>query len=356
MEMGNQLLQNGADANDAIRDRNKVNYDTYQGNLKKDKEMLQGEEWYHGVTDALGAHGALQSAYNTGQRMKNLGVSFGGLAKLDAANAGSRALQIGSEAGGIVGSGVKATAAAVDSVISVPGQIVGALTSKVPATLETVAGGGVQSSADIVKAATSQGSKLAESAGSVGTQAAKTTENVGNVISNVGGEASSVLTKTGAAAGSLGERAIQFATGGRAAVGTIANAGLGKVVGNIGGGIDIVKDFENIGKKGGFFGGTGTSTGDEISNALTVGGTVLDVASLALPFLAPIAAVVQVAGAIDGTVQAVKDSEQTQQNDKNDYQKSNIQTEVPPSLAGVGFLASQASDPRKLISGGSNAF
>lgn len=355
MEQGNQLLQNGADANDAIRDRNAVNFDNYQKNLKQDKEMLQGEEWYHGVTDAIGAHGFLQTAYNTSQRMKNLGVGFGGLMKADALNAGNRALQIGSEAGGLVIGGVKSVTGAVDSVISAPTALAKAFTSKVPAVAETVAGGGIQSSADIANL-TSKGSTLAETAGNAGTQLAKTTQSVGNAISNAGGEATSLLTKTGEATGSLGERAIQFLTGGRAEVGTIANAGLGKVVGNIGGGIDIVKDFENIGKQGGFFGGTGTSTGDEISNALTVGGTILDVASLALPFLAPIAGAVQIAGAIDGTVQAVKDGEQQQQTDKGNYDKATIQTQVPPSLAGVGFLASQASDPRKLIGGGGNAF
>ena len=355
MEQGNQLLQGAADANDAIRDRNAVNFDSYQKNLKQDKEMLQGEEWYHGVTDAIGGHGFLQTAYNTSQRMKNLGVGFGGLMKLDAVNAGNRALQIGTETGSLVAGGVRNVAGAVDSIISAPVSIAKAFTSKVPAVAETVAGGGVQSSADIANL-TSQGSKLAENAGNAGTQLAKTTETAGNVISKAGGEATSVLTKTGSEAGSLGERAIQFMTGGRAAVGTIANAGLGKVVGNIGGGIDIVKDFENIGKDGGFFGGSGSSTGDEISNALTVGGTVLDIASLALPFLAPLAAGVQIAGAIDSTVQAVKDSQQQQQTDKGNYESATIQTQVPPSLAGVGFLASQASDPKKLIGGGSSAF
>ena len=107
-------------------------------------------------------------------------------------------------------------------------------------------------------------------------------------------------------------------------------------------------DFFSGGKKD-------ASAGDKVSNALSVTGTVLDVASLALPFLEPVAAAVSVAGAIDGTYQSVKDQEKQQNQDKGNYQKNIVAQKVPPSLAGTGFLASAQTDSHKLI-GGTSSF
>ena len=54
MEQGNQLLDQATDANDAIRDANLQTTQTYTGQVSKNKEMAEGEEWYHGVTDEIG--------------------------------------------------------------------------------------------------------------------------------------------------------------------------------------------------------------------------------------------------------------------------------------------------------------
>eukprot|EP01046_Picozoa_sp_COSAG06_P030348 COSAG06_NODE_2877_length_6143_cov_1410.664851_6_plen_362_part_00 len=361
MEQGNQLLDQATDANDAIRDANLQTTQTYNGQVSKNKEMAEGEEWYHGVTDAFGAHGAFQSVASTRARMADKGLSYSGLAAEDFRNLASG--NIGKNVGkGAAKGGAKA------------GEVANSLQKglKDAGQVETVAGGGVQSSADLgFKAgATVPGAGNVESsadlttptpaepspagpagaAGGAGEGAGKTAT---TAITDAGKGAAPVEEK---AAGTLFERGIQAATGGRAAVGSIANAGLGKVLGNVGGGIDIVKDFANIGSKGGFFGGTGATTGDEVSNALTVGGSVLDVASIALPFLAPIAGAVQIAGAIDGTYESVKDSQAQASATNASYQGDLKSDVVPPSLAGVGFLATAQSDPRKLIGGGGGTF
>ena len=188
-----------------------------------------------------------------------------------------------------------------------------------------------------------------------------------NRAGNVAEEADTAITDTGKVADDVGSLAkpVEAGAGGfvekgiaglsGAEVGSVANKGLGKALGNIGGAIDVVKDFENIGKSGGFFGGSGTTKGDEVSNALTVAGSVLDIGSFFLPFLAPVASVVQIAGAIDGTYQSVKDAGNKAQTAKGDYQSDIKPAVAPPSLAGVGFLATSATDPHKLI-GGSSAF
>ena len=378
MEQGNQLLDQATDANDAIRDANLQTTQTYTGQVSKNKEMAEGEEWYHGVTDAFGAHGAFQSVASTRARMADKGLSYSGLAAEDFRNLASGNI------GKNVGKGAAKGAASAGKVTTSLQQGL-----KDAGQVETVAGGGVQSSADLgFKAgATVPGAGNVESSADLtpaapaepsapGAAASAPTEPgpaagagpeggaAGGTGEGAGKTATTAITDAGKgaapveekAAGTLFERGIQAATGGRAAVGSIANAGLGKVLGNVGGGIDIVKDFANIGSKGGFFGGTGATTGDEVSNALTVGGSVLDVASIALPFLAPIAGAVQIAGAIDGTYESVKDS-QTQASATNASYQGDLKSDVvPPSLAGVGFLATAQSDPRKLIGGGGGTF
>ena len=363
MEQGNQLLDQATDANDAIRDANLQTTQTYTGQVSKNKEMAEGEEWYHGVTDAFGAHGAFQSVASTRARMADKGLSYSGLAAEDFRNLASGNI------GKNVGKGAAKGAASAGKVTTSLQQGL-----KDAGQVETVAGGGVQSSADLgFKAgATVPGAGNVESSADLTTPAPAEPSAPGAAAAagtepgaaGAGKTATTAITDAGKgaapveekAAGTLFERGIQAATGGRAAVGSIANAGLGKVLGNVGGGIDIVKDFANIGSKGGFFGGTGATTGDEVSNALTVGGSVLDVASIALPFLAPIAGAVQIAGAIDGTYESVKDS-QTQASATNASYQGDLKSDVvPPSLAGVGFLATAQSDPRKLIGGGGGTF
>ena len=343
MEQANMLLSGAADANDKIRDANANDLLDYQGKVSKNKDIAEGEDWYHGVSDTIGVHGALHSAYNTAQRAKNLGLSYGGLAKLDAGNAAESVSKSLSSAGSLVKSGVKggiATLQGKTTLSSLGPEVESTLKSTSIAADAPAAGEAVvQTSSDA----------LAAKAAAAAPTLAKDAE--GGV---------SAITKTGEAAGGLGERAIQALTLGKAEVGTIANAGVGKAIGNIGGAIDIGEDLANIGKVKNFSdifnGGNASATaGDKVSNALTVGGTILDVASLALPFLAPVAAAVQVVGAIDGTYNSVKDNEQKAADTKGAYTSSLSQTVVPPSLSGVGFLATTQSDPRKLI-GGTGSF
>lgn len=394
MEQGNQLLDQAVDANDAIRDQNLKTTQTYDSDKKTDKQIAEGEEWYHGVTDAFGAHGALQSVASTRARMADEGLSYAGLAKKDVSDLGSKLT------GGAAGDLETATKDAgkttsisesLQSGLSRAGQagkegigrLRGALGTQAPVPRQPkFVAGSVESSADLPPedstpapttdeppAGTTEPTTT-ETPGAEGTPTPEGTtptgETTGAPTPAEGATPPSGESPTGAVApvaedegekgaGSLFERGIEAVTRGKAPVGSIANAGLGKVLGNIGGGIDVVKDFDNIGKKGGFFGGTGASTGDEISNALTIGGSVLDVASLALPFLAPIAGAVQIAGAIDGTYQAVKDSDAQASATNASYQANLKSDVVPPSLAGVGFLATAQSNPVKQI-GGTGSF
>ena len=320
MEQGNQLLEQASDANDSVRDHNKKSTQDYHNKVQTNKEMAEGEEWYHGVTDALGAQHTYQALSQTSARMGEKGLSgiggYGKLALSDTGDAGKALVGAGADLASATANTVKGTVSSLGAGLQKAGQVgknvVGSV-QKLTGVAQPVERAG-QTSAQV---ASDLASKTPSGfvAGNVESSADLTT-NVGKTA-----ESTTSAVATGAeggakATGGLLAKGIAAATGGYAEVGSIANVGLGKSLGNIGGAIDIVKDFGNIGKAGGFFGGTGASKGDELSNALTVGGSVLDIASLALPFLAPIAAGVQIAGAIDGTVQSVKDNEAKSQTTK----------------------------------------
>jgi len=432
MEQGNQLLAAATDANDQIRAENKVNFDNWQSKKKQDKEIGQGEDWFHGVTDVLGTHSAVASYYRQGKRAKDLGLSYGQLAQKDVSDAGSAlkeaaANPIASIKGQVsaaaekaksVGQSIKGTffgtaggegagGSSFADAAGAPRQLsedeINADFQKNPvqgSTASTPLSGGTDDAGKLSDGSTplqaeGEGSMKTASPARVGQsetpaltseQARAPTEQPGEeapapsttatppaegTVTPASGGASEAAAPAAAeagvkdagtisedadkASGTIKGGAISKLTG--AAEGTLAHTGVSKALGNIGGGIDIVKDFEGLSSGDSFFSGgkKDATTGDKVSNALAVGGTVLDIASVALPFLEPVAAAVSVAGAISGTVSSVKDQKKTQDTDKANYQGNIQATKVAPSLAGTGFLASAQTDSHKLI-GGSSSF
>ena len=432
MEQGNQLLESATDANDNIRAENKVNFDNWENKKKQDKEIGQGEDWFHGVTDVLGTHGAVASYYRQGKRAKDLGLSYTGLAQKDISDAGSALKKgVGDPIGSLKGAAQRAGNKAVSVGKSIKGTFFGTAGGEGAGGSSTADAAGApkqlspeELDADYQKnvvkgpldstplsGGTDDAGKLSdgstplqsEGEGSMKTASpvrvgqsetpALTSSQARAPTAQAGEDAPAPSTTAtppaegtltpatppaeGTLAPSAAEAGVKDAgaisedaekAGGTfkgsiisklsgATEGTLAHAGLSKALGNVGGGIDIVKDFEGLSSGDSFFSGgkKDASTGDKISNALTVGGTALDIASIALPFLEPVAAAVSVAGAIDGTVQSVKDQKATQATDKGNYQKGIQATKVAPSLAGTGFLASAQTDSHKLI-GGTGSF
>lgn len=430
MEQGNQLLAAATDANDQIRAENKVNFDNWQNKKKQDKEIGQGEDWYHGVTDVLGTHSAVASYYRQGKRAKDLGLSYGQLAQKDVSDAGSALKEAAANPVAAIKGKVSAAAEKAKSVgQSIKGTFFGTAggegaggssfadaagaprqlsedeinadfqkNSVQGSTASTPLSGGTDDAGKLPDGSTpvsaeGEGHMAQASPARVGQSEtpALTSEQARQARAPVSEEAPAPSTtaapagEEGAAAegtvtpapaaaeagvkdaGAVAENAAED-TGGTikggviskltgAAEGSLAHTGVSKALGNIGGGIDIVKDFEGLSSGDSFFSGgkKDATTGDKVSNALAVGGTVLDIASVALPFLEPVAAAVSVAGAISGTVSSVKDQKKTQDTDKANYQGNIQATKVAPSLAGTGFLASAQTDSHKLI-GGSSSF
>jgi hypothetical protein len=401
MEQGNQLLEMATDANDKIRAENKQNFEAWQSKIKQNKEIAEGEDWYHGVTDVLGTHGALAAYYRQGKRASELGVGYTGLVAKDIGNAATalkdaasnplvtlkgKAQAVGDQIVG-VGKSIKGTffGSMGGDGSSANLDRAGAPQELTPEELDadyqknvvqgplesTPLSSGTDEAGYVANPAEEPDHLMVAKPVTVGqsTQPALTSQQARSPTVETGEDApasSTTQTTTELKAGEdvaeeAGEKEGGSLTGSIVskltgeAEGSLANVGVGKALGNIGGGIDIIKDFEGLGQGDSFFSGgkKDATTGEKVSNALATTGTFLDIASIALPFLEPVAATVSVAGAVDGTYQSVKDQEKTQNADKANYKANIVAQKVPPSLAGVGFLASQENDSHKLITGSS---
>jgi len=128
----------------------------------------------------------------------------------------------------------------------------------------------------------------------------------------------------------------------------------GKALGNVGGAIDLVKDINSAAKGGDFFGGEGTSKLDEVGNGLTLAGSALDIAGIALPFLEPLGLALTAAGAVSSTAGSLGDEQDEEDKDKENFQSNQPPAAVPQGAAGLGFVASAPTNPVKMITGSSS--
>ena len=320
---GNQLLEGAVDRNDAIREHNFQLREKLNTDLSRLDDKDEAEDIYHGVGDALGAQHTLAAVTNQYVRAQEAGKTFTELARSDIDEFGTAANNVTRQAAESLSEGVNRAKNTVGNVVSKFSTPSRPPTSFMRTPIDTI----------------------------TPTQTSTTTLSTSDDISETAPEADAG-TVGGAVedaekTGGFSENLIARITGKE--VGTLANAGIGKALGNVGGAIDIVKDFDNIGGKGGFFGGSGDSSIDETANKLTVAGTILDVSSLALPFLAPAAALVSAAGAVTGTAAAISDDNNDRANKTAQYQGKVEESVSAPSLAGTGFLTGVSRDPEYLV-------
>ena len=332
MEQGNMLMDGAVNANDIIREANTHNLQDYQGKLKQDKSSAEEGNIYHGGL-AVASLGGLKSFGDNYKRAVNLG----GVKNM-----------ISSDFRGLLPSALKSKPATVSE--SVP---------FVRATPKT------GSFADSVGSRPSIG--LSSRPASEGDEADdeplfKNSEPTIEPTPRAPPTSAKLISKPATSVAEAGEEAGEKKAGGIVAqgiervgggvVGSLANTAVSKSLGNVGGAIDLVEDLHNIGKKGGFLGGQGNTTGDKVASASTLGATALDVASIALPFLAPVAAVASIAAGVEGISNTVANNIKTKGGTTKNYQ-ANIETyKTPQSAAALGFLATTQTNPLKLIGGG----
>ena len=319
---GNQLLEGAVDRNDGIREHNFQVREKLNTDLSRQDDKDEAVDIYHGVGDALGVQHTLSAVSNQYVRAQEEGKTFTDLARSDINEFGTAANNVTRQAAESLSEGVNRAKNTVGNVVSKFSTPSRPPTSFMRTPIQTI----------------------------TPTQTSTTTLSTSDDISSNAPEADAGTVGGAvedAPTGGFSENLIARISGKE--VGTLANAGIGKVLGNVGGAIDIVKDFDNINGKGGFFGGSGDSSIDETANKLTVAGTILDVSSLALPFLAPAAALVSAAGAVTGTAAAISDDNNDRANTTAQYQGKVEDTVSAPSLAGTGFLSGVARDPEYLV-------
>ena len=336
MEQGNMMNENATDANELIREANIHNLQDYQGKIKQDKSAAQEGNVYHGGLAA----GSLAGLKSFGTQYKR-GVDLGGVKNM-----------VSSDFRGLVPGFLKKTppTSVSDSVPFVRSK---------PATVsfgDTVGarpGVGLSSRPAPVAEELEDEPLFKNSAPTIqptATPRAPPTSARPIASAEPTTAPSSAVESEGKVEGGFVARGLEKV--GVGAVGTLANTAVSKSLGNVGGAIDLIEDFHNIVKKGGFLGGQGNTKEDKVSGAMTLGSTALDIASIALPFLAPVAAIASVVSGAEGISNAVANNIKAKQGTTSNY-KANIETyKTPQSAAGLGFLATTQVDPVKSIGGG----
>lgn len=340
MEQGNMMNENATDANELIREANIHNLQDYQGKIKQDKSAAQEGNIYHGGL-AAGSLAGLKSFSSEYKR----GVKLDGFKNM-----------VSSDFRNLVPSFLKKSPPTSVSE-SVP------FVRAKPATGSFADSVGARPAIGLSSRPASEGDELEEeplfknSAPTIEpTATPRAPPTSARPITSAEPTSapetapSSAVESEGKVEGGLVARGLEKV--GVGAVGTLANTAVSKSLGNVGGAIDLIEDFHNIGKKGGFLGGQGNTKEDKVSGAMTLGSTALDIASIALPFLAPVAAVASVVSGAEGISNAVANNIKAKQGTTSNY-KANIETyKTPQSAAGLGFLATTQVDPVKSIGGG----
>jgi hypothetical protein len=340
MDQGNMLLGGAVDSNELIREANIHNLQDYQGKLKQDKSSAEEGNIYHGGL-AAASLGGLKSF---GDQYKR-GVKLGGVKNM-----------ISSDFRGLVPSFLKSKPASVSE--SVP------FVRAKPATVSFGDSVGSKPGVGLSSGFRYRPAPVAEEADDeplfknseptiqptprAPPTSAKLISKPATSVAEAGEEAGEKAGEE--KAGGIVAQGIERVGGG--VVGSLGNTVVSKSLGNVGGAIDLVEDLHNIGKKGGFLGGQGNTTGDKIASASTLGATALDVASIALPFLAPVAAIASITAGVEGISNTVANNINTKAGTTKNY-KANIETyKTPQSAAALGFLATTQTNPLKLIGGG----
>ena len=318
-EMGNMLMNKASDRNTDIQNLNKISKAKFKANDASLKSSEETDKEIHGSEDIFGV-GKVAISLNDTRVASN---TAGGVMKM-VKN------QI-STLGGQSVSGLKKSARVVGDAT---------LPSGLNRPVNSVSG-----SVDVDGKAIVQTQK----------SASLPERNIG-----VGGkDVETVVADEPKAVGGFFERATELATGGKAAVGTLSNTVLSKGVSNIGGAIDLTEDVGNLFKGKSFFTGTGTTSAQQseskTDNELAVASLGLDVLSIALPFVAPIAATVQAVAAVKGGYEAISEDNSKISTNKSDGVKAQIKLPAAASASSSSLFATTATDAHSRI-GGSSTF
>jgi len=142
-----------------------------------------------------------------------------------------------------------------------------------------------------------------------------------------------------AEAGSLNQFLLNKTLGMTSKIGLEAG---GKAIGAIGAGLSAESDISNLVTTGHIF-NKGESLSSEVGNVSSMIGFGLDMASIALPVLAPLALATNVLSAVTGTVGAVQDDKSQIATDSKPPQENTLS--IHPAWASVGMVASVHNTP-----------
>ena len=142
-----------------------------------------------------------------------------------------------------------------------------------------------------------------------------------------------------AEAGSLNQFILNKTLGMTSKIGLEAG---GKALGAIGAGMSAESDISNLVSTGHIF-NKGESLSSEVGNVSSMIGFGLDMASIALPVLAPFALAANVLSGVTGTIGAIQDDKSQIATDSKPPQENTLS--IHPAWAAVGMVASVHNTP-----------
>ena len=142
-----------------------------------------------------------------------------------------------------------------------------------------------------------------------------------------------------AEAGSLNQFILNKTLGMTSKIGLEAG---GKALGAIGAGMSAESDISNLVSTGHIF-NKGESLSSEVGNVSSMIGFGLDMASIALPVLAPFALAANLLSGVTGTVGAIQDDKSQIATDSKPPQENTLS--IHPAWAAVGMVASVHNTP-----------
>ena len=320
MSEGNSLSRSVAEHNESVRQNNQLLIQQWNATKSRDAKDTEKDKEIKGVQDAVGGVSSLSTVAQGYGRVKQLGL--GGALKQDV----SRLKQ-----------GGQAVVSRIQSAVSSPQ----------PPRVDGIEVSGTESggTADVQPSRATAPSSAPESTPAPSStsapapaEATSTTGESGNVASDV-----SKVSDTEQISGKIMKGLKTAGT-----IGKVAGAGMGVI--SAVSGIDDIADgkFAKMDKA--------HKTGDALSTA----GGLLDIASIFLPVLAPVGALVSTAGAITNTVNTIGDDKKKERDDasseQNQLNQNNQSIETTPSFTSMSLVGSAQHSVTHSVAGTSGSF
>jgi len=376
MSEGSNMTRSVSEHNEAIRENNQLLAQAWNQTINNDQDKRKEDKYIQGGEDAYGSITAVASIGDAINRIQAAKGGIGGAFKADAQAVADKFIGAKNYVSKLVSGNPEEAAKAGSKSVGDPDGSINPTKQAANATETTASPIGEERLAQLkeqspafarLKARSAAGADVTEGGGATPVDAEGRVLPVEPVEPTANPQPSetppdskpvdpsgtttdeSVVSKTAAAEGSSAEELSSSVLKGLKTAGSV-----GRVAGIVGGVVGLVGGINDI--------ADGTFKKEDaahtVGSVLQDAGGILDVASVFLPVLAPIAAVTNVASAIDSTVNTLADdSARTGKDVKSaatQAANNNKNMEVSPAFASMSIIGSARTSAKESIAGSSS--